>query len=164
MKWYLKALKKYAVFAGRSRRREFWFFQLFQNLISIGLSILLGGLLAISDSSSIEGYVSVIGGIIIFLFYVITFIPSLSVLVRRLHDVGMSGWWILMIFSFMTSTIFIMERSTSERWEIFAGVLMLFCFLLSMYVFIRLIFDSQNETNRYGESPKADKNIANVFD
>ena len=80
MNWYLAALKNYAGFSGRARRREFWSFVLFNVIFSIAALIL--------------DYV--IGTVV--LFYIIyalaVLIPGLAVTVRRLHDVGKSGWMI----------------------------------------------------------------------
>lgn len=79
--WFVKCLKNYANFTGRARRKEFWFFALTQFIILIIAQILD----AILGSE--------------FLFYVLTvlalFIPALAVSIRRLHDIGKSGWWYL---------------------------------------------------------------------
>lgn len=81
MNWYLKALKSYAVFHGRARRREYWNFTLFNTL----LAFLLGVLSMLLFSSSMPAELLVLG----------TVLPSLAVSVRRLHDIGKSGWWLL---------------------------------------------------------------------
>lgn len=82
MKYYIDVLKKYAVFSGRSRRAEYWYFVLFNLIIAIILSII----------SSITADVL---GILVFLYMLAVFIPGLAVSVRRLHDTGRSGWMIL---------------------------------------------------------------------
>ncbi|GGT79803.1 MULTISPECIES: DUF805 domain-containing protein [Streptomyces] len=80
MNWYLDVLKKYAVFGGRARRKEFWMFTLFSVIISIVLSVIDG----------------VLGMQLLSLIYSLAvLIPTLAVSVRRLHDTGRSGWWIL---------------------------------------------------------------------
>lgn len=84
---YTYALKNYAKFSGRARRREYWFFVLFTVLVSIGLSI-VDGIIGTFDSQS--GY-----GLLSGLYSLAVFIPSLAVSVRRLHDIGRSGWWLL---------------------------------------------------------------------
>lgn len=86
--WYLTAMKKYAVFTGRSPRREFWYFFLFNNLILIALTI-LDGLIGTAYGLSPLG---VLGGI----FAIATFIPAIAVSVRRLHDLNLSGWLFLL--------------------------------------------------------------------
>jgi uncharacterized membrane protein YhaH (DUF805 family) len=80
--YYLEVLKKYTVFNGRARRAEYWYFILFNLIISIGLGIIDGavGLMdfGISDIYSL--------GVLV---------PSIAVGVRRMHDVGKSGWFLL---------------------------------------------------------------------
>ena len=83
MNWYLEVLKKYAVFTGRSRRKEYWMFALFNLLIAFGLGVVEG----------ILGSPGVLGG-----FYSLAvFIPAIAVGIRRLHDTDRSGWWLLLI-------------------------------------------------------------------
>ncbi|MEG2893602.1 MAG: DUF805 domain-containing protein, partial [Clostridium sp.] len=80
---YLEVLKKYAVFQGRARRREYWSFVLVNLIVgaAIGLiDILLGGT-----------------GIFVGLYGLAIFIPGLALTIRRLHDVNLSGWWYLII-------------------------------------------------------------------
>jgi uncharacterized membrane protein YhaH (DUF805 family) len=97
MNWYLQALKKYAVFGGRARRMEYWMFMLFYMIIYIAL---------VAVTSYVGG--AVIGGIVVMVYSLAMIIPSLAVSVRRMHDIGRSGWWILfpivnLIFLFMDS-------------------------------------------------------------
>src|SRR6186713_2319286 len=87
MDWFLGALKKYAVFEGRARRREYWFFVLFVVIISIVLAIVD----RITGTYSSAYGTGVLGG----LFSLAILIPSLAVGARRLHDTGRSGWWLL---------------------------------------------------------------------
>lgn len=81
MEWYMSVLKNYAGFSGRARRKEYWMFILFNTLIMIGLLVieaLLGG-----------------PGIAYTLYTLAVLIPSIAVAIRRLHDTGRSGWWLL---------------------------------------------------------------------
>ncbi len=87
MNWYLEVLKKYAVFEGRSRRKEYWFFFLFNIIISIVLSIVDG----ITGTFSAKAGLGLLSGI----YSLAVLIPSLAVSVRRLHDISRSGWWLL---------------------------------------------------------------------
>lgn len=87
MSWFLEALKKYAVFSGRSRRKEYWYFVLFSFIISIVLSI-IDGILGTRSSSSGLGLLSGI-------YTLAILIPSIAVSVRRLHDIDRTGWWVL---------------------------------------------------------------------
>jgi len=81
MNWYLDVLKKYAVFSGRARRKEYWMFVLFNLIITLVLAL-------------IERLVSG-PGILANLYSLAMLIPGLAVAVRRLHDTNRSGWWIL---------------------------------------------------------------------
>ncbi len=81
IKEYTSALKNYAEFTGRSTRKEYWMFVLYNFLISIAVLFLSVGLL---NSSLIYN-----------LYTLALFIPSLAVGVRRMHDAGRNGWWII---------------------------------------------------------------------
>jgi uncharacterized membrane protein YhaH (DUF805 family) len=80
MNWFLEVLKKYAVFEGRARRKEYWYFVLFSTLISV-----LIGLVGRSN-----GYNS-----FQLIYSLAVFLPSIAVAVRRMHDVNKSGWFCL---------------------------------------------------------------------
>ena len=85
MKWYFETLRKYAVFAGRARRREYWMFELWHALILVALFVI-----DIKVSASGHNQAAVLTG----LYLLATALPSLAGLVRRLHDTNHSGWWI----------------------------------------------------------------------
>ncbi|MEZ5278024.1 MAG: DUF805 domain-containing protein [Opitutaceae bacterium] len=87
MNWYLAALKKYAVFNGRARRSEFWYFVLFNLIVSIVLTVVDG----ITGSLNAATGMGLLSG----LYSLAVLIPSISVAVRRLHDTERSGWWVL---------------------------------------------------------------------
>jgi len=86
MNWYIDALKKYAVFSGRARRKEFWMFYLFNMIISFVLTSI-----EVSARITPPGDQFVFGAI----FYMAILIPSYAVGVRRMHDTDHSGWWLL---------------------------------------------------------------------
>jgi uncharacterized membrane protein YhaH (DUF805 family) len=89
MKYYLKALKNYANFSGRARRKEYWLFTLYNIIIYVAL-VILGAMVGFLPGGA-EG---VFGA-----FYMVgVLIPALAVSVRRLHDTGRSGWWFLLNF------------------------------------------------------------------
>lgn len=116
-----ECFNNYATFSGRARRSEYWFFYLFNVLINFGLGCFLGVFLGDEDGIAI--------GIMIItaLFRLAVFLPSLSVYVRRLHDIGKSGaniFWLLVPI---------------------VGWIMLFVWLLQ---------DSDVHDNEYGPSPK----------
>lgn len=87
MHWYLGVLKKYAVFHGRARRKEYWYFFLFNIIISIVLGVIDG----MTGSFSTESGMGLLGGI----YALAVFIPGIAVSVRRLHDTNRNGWWLL---------------------------------------------------------------------
>ena len=91
MSWYFLVLKKYAVFGGRARRKEYWFFQLFTILAIIVLAIIDSTL---EHTGPETDFLGVLSG----LYILATFLPGLGVLVRRLHDTNRSGWWALLGF------------------------------------------------------------------
>lgn len=81
MQWYLDVLKKYAVFEGRARRQEYWMYTLF-NILAMVVLFIVGAIIG----SQFLYYIYLLGVIL----------PSLGVLVRRLHDTGKSGWMALL--------------------------------------------------------------------
>jgi len=89
MNWYLEVLKKYAVFSGRARRKEYWFFILFNIIISLALGAIDGLMGSYNESAG----VGLLGGI----YSLAVLIPGIAVTVRRLHDTGRSGWWFLIV-------------------------------------------------------------------
>lgn len=90
MGWFIEASKKYAVFSGRSRRKEYWYFTLFYIFITIALAIVDSALGTWAPSVGI-GLLSGIFGLALLL-------PSIAVTVRRLHDTDRTGWWYLISF------------------------------------------------------------------
>lgn len=78
-------LQNYAGFSGRARRSEFWFFVLFSMIVNIVLALLDAALFGDADA-----VLSLVGSLALLL-------PSLAVGARRLHDVGRSGWWMLIV-------------------------------------------------------------------
>jgi uncharacterized membrane protein YhaH (DUF805 family) len=119
MNWYITVLKKYAVFSGRARRKEYWMFVLFNIIFSIA-AIILDNLLG--TASNELGY-----GIIYGLYSLAILIPTLAVAVRRLHDIGKSGWWIF---------------------------ISLVPIVGSIWLLVLLATDSQPGENQYGPNPK----------
>ncbi len=83
MQWYLAVLKNYAGFSGRARRTEYWMFA----LVNLVITLIFYVLALVTRSSFFIA--------LVFLYGLAVLLPGLAVAVRRLHDVGMSGWWIL---------------------------------------------------------------------
>src|SRR4051812_37748869 len=88
--WKNVITKNYANFSGRARRSEYWYYTLMNVIILIGLQILI----AVCAFNQL-GAASMILGIVYLLYALGTLVPSLAVGVRRLHDVGKSGWYLL---------------------------------------------------------------------
>ena len=101
MHWYLGVLKKYAVFSGRARRAEFWYFVLFSTIISIVLAILDGSIGATPEDVPWDP----MGDILTNIYNLAILIPSIAVSTRRLHDVDKSGWWQLLHFVVLIGSI-----------------------------------------------------------
>jgi uncharacterized membrane protein YhaH (DUF805 family) len=120
MNWYLKVLKNYAGFSGRAQRAEYWFFFLFSTIASM-LLLVIDGVIGTMDMELGVGLLYVV-------YALAVFIPTLAVSVRRLHDIGKSGWWLLIGFI------------------PFVGPIVLLVFF---------ILDSQATENAYGPNPKA---------
>jgi len=81
MNWYIEVLKKYVVFTGRARRKEYWMFILFNLIITIALGF-VGGVLGMR-------------GIIANLYSLAVLLPAIAAGIRRMHDTEHSGWWLL---------------------------------------------------------------------
>mgnify|MGYP000984149216 FL=1 len=121
----LTMTKNFAEFSGRATRREYWMFQLAGILFSFVFSfavVILSGVLSLIDESLV-----IVAMFLSYLYPLAILIPSLGILVRRLHDTGRSGWMIL---------------------------LGLIPFVGPIVLFIFTLLDSQPGTNAYGPSLK----------
>jgi uncharacterized membrane protein YhaH (DUF805 family) len=118
MEWFIKVVKSFS-FGGRARRKEYWMFFLFV----IVISFLLGLLDAILGTYSKRAEIGLLGG----LFVLAIVIQSIAVGVRRLHDTGRSGWWLLINFV---------------------------PFVGPIIVLVLMILEGQQGENRYGPDPK----------
>ncbi|MGO4254523.1 DUF805 domain-containing protein [Paenarthrobacter sp. TAF1] len=93
--------KKYAAFSGRASRSEYWWVALVLGVVGFVLQLLTGILGAAgattTSSGTIPGPGAAVGLILILVFYLAVLIPSLALLVRRLHDANLSGWLALLV-------------------------------------------------------------------
>lgn len=127
IEWYKKVVfENYANFSGRARRSEYWYFTLMSIIISI--------ILAVIDSVTGLNFEGTTSGPIGSLYSLAVLIPSLAVIVRRLHDVGKSGWFFFIILIPLVGAIWL---------------LVLFC------------TDGEQGANNYGPDPKNESDEIN---
>ncbi|PSW18266.1 DUF805 domain-containing protein [Photobacterium sanctipauli] len=118
MNWYLLVLKKYAVFSGRARRQEYWYFILINMVIGFILQVINQQFINPADAG---------GGVLGMIYSLAVLVPTLAVGVRRLHDTGRAGWWLLL------------------------GLIPVIGILVLIFFFIQ---DSEAGNNEYGANPK----------
>ncbi len=168
MNWMLLPLKRYAEFSGRSRRMEYWMFQVFMFLVYMAMVVLMmvvggGALMAAGDPST----VAAAGGaaMIIFalygLFALAMFIPSLAVSVRRLHDTNRSGWWILApIAGYVIMVVGGLMAAASPDNPGFGGVLAIVGIVavlgLGLTLLVFMFLEGTRGPNNYGPDPKGE--------
>ena len=160
MNWYMEVLRKYAQFDGRARRKEYWFFILFNFIVYILLIMI--NILLLGPFTLMVG-----GGILIALYNLALFIPSIAVTVRRLHDTNRSGWWILFPFV-MTAIFYIVLMMTAVLSQGFSGaydqtntvaavfMLLVMVAMIGSYVilFVFMVLNGTRGPNKYGADPK----------
>lgn len=163
MEWMILPLRRYVDFTGRSRRTEFWMFQLLNLIVyAVIMAIFFAGfpwefmdaaagtppaeLQDPDDVFGLFGPLFWIGMGLAVIWGLGTFIPHLAVTVRRLHDRGMSGWWYggLLLFSFIP----------------FIGGLAILGYLV---IFVIMLLPGEPGPNRWGPDPR-DPGQAHVFD
>jgi uncharacterized membrane protein YhaH (DUF805 family) len=113
MDWMLMPYRRYADFSGRSQRKEYWMFYLLVVIVYVVASVIMGmgapSIDPVTGEVSGGGALATVGAGILGLFLLGSFIPSLAVSIRRMHDQDRSGWWILcpianIIFLFIDGT------------------------------------------------------------
>ncbi|MEI8595854.1 DUF805 domain-containing protein [Photobacterium sp. Hal280] len=127
MNWYLYALRKYAVFSGRAQRQEYWYFFLINLVITLALGI-VDNLLNTPGAGEGTG---LLGGV----YSLAVLLPSVAVGVRRLHDIGKSGWWMLL------------------------SLIPVIGFVVLLFFFAR---DGQPGPNEYGNNPKEESGMGHM--
>ncbi len=90
MEWYTMVWKKYAQFDGRSRRKEYWIFALFNAIVSI---VVYAAMLAAFAAG--QRYIGMILAVVCIVYGLAGLIPGIAVSIRRLHDTNKRGWWLL---------------------------------------------------------------------
>ena len=176
MHWMLMPLRRYADFSGRSRRMEFWMWQLFKFLVSCVLWILFiamfGSALMSGDPGQMVaamGSIVLAWGILMVLALAIL-IPDIAVAVRRLHDTNRSGWWILApVAPYLVGWVALgaslgsgMAGGAKDPAAAFAGVggiifmvSMLAALALAVMLLVFYFLEGTRGPNKYGPDPKA---------
>jgi uncharacterized membrane protein YhaH (DUF805 family) len=140
------AFSNYFNFTGRARRPEFWYFVLFQVLAGFGLGIL--------EYAFMPQYGDNAGPLII-LFNLATFIPTLSLAARRLHDVNKSGWWIAAPIAVALIGVFLLSTAaTLAQYQTYSMVLGLAIIISIVLPFVWTFLDGTVGPNRFGPDPK----------
>lgn len=148
MKYYTGAFRKYAVFSGRATRSEYWFFVLFNGIVTIALAVIAAGA-SLRAPTEHQNPVLTPAQLPILVYYVAALLPSLAVLVRRLHDTGRSGWWVFC--AFLAGVL----MGFSNAFPNYALIFAIPAFLLSLIILAFTIQGSEDRGNRHGPNPKA---------
>lgn len=137
MYWYLKCLRQYVDFKGRARRKEYWMFFLFNLIFGI-----------------VTSFIDVMIGwkVVSSLYSIAVFLPGLALFVRRLHDIGKSGWWFFVpfVFAFVGGLLGI----TVPNSIIPAVIVMIVGIVLPLYW---ACLDGEGGSNQWGPDPKAEE-------
>lgn len=152
MQWYLKVLRQYVDFNGRARRKEYWMFALFTVIVSIVLTI-LDRLLGLNAG----GF-----GLLSGLYGLAVLLPSLGVSVRRLHDTGRSGWWLLVLLPVLAVealvVVFGLAPPATPPPLGILGIIALVGIIGFVGAIVLTVFqatDGNRGPNNYGPDPKA---------
>ena len=152
--------QNYFNFKGRARRREYWGIWFFNSLVTVAIN-LIGGLFPDADRGLFG--MNLTWSIICTLWYIISFFPQASAIVRRLHDKGYSGKWYLGVFflslvfvtlSFFVGFSLLISKGHSDGLFVLFGIIGLIFIELVIFIFILLLLDGDKTENKYGPSPK----------
>lgn len=145
----IQPLYQYFDFKGRATRTEFWGFTLFSWIINFIGGFFLGILGALTHLS--------IFGIISWLISLFFIIPGITVSVRRLHDIGYSGWYLILPSALcvliITGSILLNTINVGLGIGLLSGGL-IGTFMISIYLIVLFCLDSDKDTNKYGPSEK----------
>lgn len=175
MEWMFMPLRRYADFSGRSRRMEFWMWQLFQVIVYVVLIVLMmalgGGAMMMVGNDPSRALAA--GGpvMLIFALYGIyclaVIVPSIAVAVRRLHDTDRTGWWVLAplapyVLVIISAAMVAGSPDSAGPAGILALVSMLVVLALAIVLLVFYVLDGTPGANRYGPDPKG-REAAQVF-
>jgi uncharacterized membrane protein YhaH (DUF805 family) len=125
LSWYLIAWQRAADFSGRSRRKEYWIFHLFNAIVALALVL---AAVPFSDKDK-PGAIALA---LLSVYCLVVLVPSLSITIRRLHDIGKSGWWYFVGFV-----------------PLIGGIIL----------FVFSVLDSEPGANQWGVDPKASERV-----
>ncbi|MEP2988450.1 MAG: DUF805 domain-containing protein [Parasphingorhabdus sp.] len=136
-------LKRYADFSGRSRRKEYWMFFLFQFLVQIAFIALM--VLIILVGGADDGSTGTVAGFFVLiatwvLFWLAMLIPNVAIVVRRLHDQDIPG--IVGILLYIGTVIFTLP---------------------GLVILVFMCLEGKKGDNQYGKDPKMNENVGDVF-
>lgn len=168
MEWMMLPLKRYFDFNGRSRRKEFWMWVLGVVIATIVLGMIdsmlgLGGNSSMGMPGASDSYgvsASASGGLLTNLFALCILIPNLAVGVRRLHDTGRTGLWILLPLPFyllsIVATVAAMLGSTGMMFGLLGLTMLLMPigFICAIVVLVFFCLEGTRGPNRFGPDPK----------
>jgi uncharacterized membrane protein YhaH (DUF805 family) len=150
MHWMILPYRRYFDFSGRSRRKEYWWFFVFWVLLAVMLGVGLvasvagnlqglmqGGPRAFASLGSVWIVFAVFG-----LFFLASLIPLIAVQVRRLHDLGVSGWWYLAYIAAGPALAMVPNVGDGLRG------------LVSIGWIVWMFFPGTTGPNKYGDDPK----------
>ena len=148
MNFMFMPFKRYAEFSGRSRRKEYWMYVLL--LIAVGIVIgIVEGILGLARMIGPYGPISA-------LFLLATLVPSLAVGVRRLHDTGRSGWWLLIGYGPFLLSLCLMLAGITQ----FAMILSLLALIGFIVLLVFMVLEGTKGPNQYGPDPKGAETTA----
>lgn len=169
MEFMFMPLRRYADFSGRSRRMEFWMWQLFQIIVYIIFVVLVmalgGGAMMMMGSGADATSAMAAGGIVLILtlvygvYALAVLIPSIAVAVRRLHDTNRTGWWVLApVAPYLLMIVAGGMVASSPDSAGAAGVLVLVSMVavlaLALVLLVFYLLDGTPGPNDYGPDPK----------
>ena len=152
---YVSAMRKYATFSGRSPRREYWLFL----LVYVILAIVASGI-----DQFVLGFGAEQTGPASGVVTLAHLLPSLAVTVRRLHDIGRTGWWVALPFAIFAGVgvlgaagmEFLGDGTGPGAFGAFGIVFViatLVAFVLSIVLLVFTLLRSEDGPNRYGPHP-----------
>jgi uncharacterized membrane protein YhaH (DUF805 family) len=169
MKWFFKCFKQYADFSGRARRKEYWWFVVINFIIMMALMIgfcipifkmgFNSAAAGVEDFDEMEVMLTAMKSPFLYIYliyYLAIIVPSLAVMVRRLHDIGKSGYWAFLIVggSLLATVAQYLQATSTLAYILLALVSFVICIIGLVWMFT----NSDYGPNKYGPNPKGEGN------